>query len=132
MSKDSCANRIKHGLQIRGMTQQELCTKTGIKKSAMSQYCRGAFEPKQDKVALIAAALDVDEAWLMGYDVPMERHKTNINASSTIDKSILQAAFWGGDKDLSQEDMDAMWNDVERFAAFLAEQKRKEKGDSDK
>ena len=129
MSKDSCANRIKQGLQIREMTQQELCKKTGIKKSAMSQYCRGAFEPKQDKVALIAAALDVDEAWLMGYDVPMERHRANMNTSPSIDKSSLQAAFWGGDKELSQEDMDAMWKDVERFAAFLAEQKKREKGD---
>lgn len=129
MGKESCANRIKQGLSIRGMTQQELCTKTGIKKSAMSQYCRGAFEPKQDKVALIAAALNVDEAWLMGYDVPMERHSITVDASSPADKSTLQAAFWGGDKDLSQEDMDAMWNDVERFAAFLAEQKKREKGD---
>lgn len=41
----------------------------------------------------------------------------------------LQAAFWGGEKDLSQEDLDAMWDDVERFAAFLAEKKRQEKKD---
>ena len=41
----------------------------------------------------------------------------------------LQAAFWGGEKDLSQEDLDDMWNDVERFAAFLAEKKRQEKKD---
>lgn len=42
-------------------------------------------------------------------------------------KADLQAAFWGGEKDLSQEELDAMWNDVERFAAFLAEKKRQEK-----
>ena len=41
----------------------------------------------------------------------------------------LQAAFWGGEKDLSQEDLDAMWDDVERFATFLAEKKRQEKKD---
>ena len=39
----------------------------------------------------------------------------------------LQAAFWGGEKDLSQEDLDDMWNDVERFAAFLVEKKKQEK-----
>ena len=38
------------------------------------------------------------------------------------------AAFWGGDKDLSREELDAMWKDVERFAAFVAEQKRRERG----
>ena len=39
----------------------------------------------------------------------------------------LKAAFWGGDKDLSQEDLDAMWADVKNFAAFVAEKKKREK-----
>ena len=47
---------------------------------------------------------------------------------STMDKAAIKAAFWGGEKDLSQEDLEDMWNDVERFAAFLAEKKRQEKG----
>lgn len=58
---------------MRGLTQKDLCEKTGIPKSAMSQYCSGAFVPKQERTALIAQALDVNEAWLMGYDVPMIR-----------------------------------------------------------
>ena len=55
------------------MKQSELCNLTGIPKSAISQYISGAFEPKQDRIFLIAQALDVSEAWLMGFDVPMER-----------------------------------------------------------
>lgn len=69
---EKCATRIKKALSIRGMRQYELCGKTKIPKSAMSQYISGAFEPKQDRVFLIARALDVDPVWLMGYDVPME------------------------------------------------------------
>lgn len=71
--KVSCAQRIRQGLAIRGMQQKDLCDVTGIPKSAMSQYCNGSFVPKQGRTALIAKALDVNEAWLMGYDVPMER-----------------------------------------------------------
>lgn len=77
--KVSCAQRIRQGLAIRGMQQKDLCDATGIPKSAMSQYCNGSFVPKQGRTALIAKALDVNEAWLMGYDVPMERE--NIIAS---------------------------------------------------
>ena len=55
------------------MRQSELCDRTKIPKSAISQYISGAFEPKQDRIYLIAKALDVSEAWLMGYDVPMDR-----------------------------------------------------------
>ena len=71
--RKSCASRISYALQLRNMKQSELCTKTGIPKSAMSQYISGAFEPKQDRVYKIAKALDVNEAWLMGFDVPMAR-----------------------------------------------------------
>lgn len=69
----SCASRIREGLKIRDMTQGDLCRITGIPKSAMSQYCRGSFVPKQDRTNAISIALNVSEAWLMGFDVPMER-----------------------------------------------------------
>lgn len=74
----SCGARIKLGLKIRGMKQADLCQVTKIPKSAISQYISGAFEPKQDRIYLIAKALNVSEAWLMGYDVPMEREKISL------------------------------------------------------
>lgn len=70
---EKCAARIAKALSIRGMRQYELCQKTKIPKSAMSQYISGAFEPKQDRIYLISQALNVDPVWLMGYDVPMEK-----------------------------------------------------------
>lgn len=70
---DTCANRIALALDLRKMKQSELCAKTNIPKSAMSQYISGNFEPKQDRLFLIAKALDVNEVWLMGYDVSRER-----------------------------------------------------------
>ena len=75
--KEACGKRISKALSIRNMKQTDLCTLTGIPKSAMSQYISGAYEPKQDRTFLIANVLDVNEAWLMGYDVPMEREKSS-------------------------------------------------------
>lgn len=72
----SCGARIKLGLKIRGMKQADLCQITKIPKSAISQYISEAFEPKQDRIYLISKALNVSEAWLMGYDVPMERQES--------------------------------------------------------
>lgn len=65
--------RLKKAMNIRAITQSELCEKTGIPKSAMSQYISGNFKPKQNRTHSLAKALDVNEAWLMRYDVPMER-----------------------------------------------------------
>lgn len=69
----TCAERIKKALYIKGMKQSDLCRLTKIPKSALSQYISGAFEPKQDRIYLMAQALNVNETWLMGLDVPMER-----------------------------------------------------------
>ena len=70
---DTCSQRISKALSIRNMKQTELCRITDIPKSSLSLYLSGAYEPKQDRIHLISKALNVSEAWLMGYDVPMER-----------------------------------------------------------
>jgi transcriptional regulator with XRE-family HTH domain len=77
---ERCSERIAKALSIRNMKQSELCERTKIPKSAISQYLSGAFEPKQDRLHIMAKALDVDPVWLMGYDVPMEKEeKTSPN-----------------------------------------------------
>ena len=70
--KESCAARLKKALSIRNMTQAELCQKTKIPKSALSEYLKGLYDPKQDRLLILSEALSVDPVWLMGFDVPME------------------------------------------------------------
>lgn len=67
------ADRLKMALEIRDITQSELSRKTGIGKSSISTYLTGEYEPKQKNIYKMALALDVNEAWLMGADIPMER-----------------------------------------------------------
>lgn len=74
---EKCSVRLAKALAIRGMKQHELCEKTKIPKSAISQYLSGLFEPKQDRLYIIAQALNVDPVWLMGFDVPMEKVNKN-------------------------------------------------------
>lgn len=69
----SCGQRISIALSIRGMKQADLCKSAKVPKSSLSLYLSGAYEPKQERIYDMAKALDVDEAWLMGYDVPMDR-----------------------------------------------------------
>ena len=73
MSKSTFSERLNFIINERGIRQKDLCQQTGIGKSAMSQYLSGSFEPKQQKLHILASALGVSEAWLMGYDVPRER-----------------------------------------------------------
>ena len=65
--------RLKEALSKANMKQAELCKLTGIDKGAMSSYIAGKYEPKSDAINKMAIALNVNEMWLWGYDVPMER-----------------------------------------------------------
>lgn len=67
------ASRLREAMAFRGIKQAELVQSSGIDKGAISRYLSGAYEPKSGAVSKLAAALDVSEMWLWGYDVPRER-----------------------------------------------------------
>ncbi|MEO2523004.1 helix-turn-helix transcriptional regulator, partial [Enterococcus faecalis] len=68
------AIRLKEALTAKNIKPSELAKKTGIGKSSISDWLAGRYEAKQDKVYRIADALDINEAWLMGQEVPMEKN----------------------------------------------------------
>ena len=84
---DTCGRRIKKALSIRGMRQSELCKMTNIPKSSLSLYLSDACEPKQDRIYTISKVLYVSEAWLMGFDVPMEKEQAVLYNEETISES---------------------------------------------
>ena len=73
---DKFSTRLKIAMDVRKIKSVELSEKTGIGKSSISQWLAGKYEAKQDKIYLLANALEVDESWLMGLDVPMEKSQT--------------------------------------------------------
>lgn len=60
------SQQLKNIMQIRNISQSELCEITGIPKSALSQYLSGAFKPKQERTYLLAKALRTTPEYLMG------------------------------------------------------------------
>lgn len=67
------ADRLSTAMKARDVSQADLSRLTGIEASSLSNYLGGKYAAKQDKVYLLARALNVNEAWLMGLDTPMER-----------------------------------------------------------
>ena len=127
MKKENFGYRLQKALNIQGMKQIELAEKTNIPKSAISQYISNSFEPKQDRVEILAKTLNVSEAWLMGYDVPMEREPhTNSNSNpsspntSATDDDIKFALFNSKDGIT-----DEMLDEVKEFAKFVKSKYKK-------
>lgn len=121
----SIGERIKAARESAGMTQEELGRLCGTTKQSIYKYENGVVTNiPLERVEKIANVTGIPAAYLMGWD-------EDTPTPPALGKEQLQAAFWGGDKDLTQDEKDAMWDDVERFAAFLAQQKKQEKQKDD-
>lgn len=82
MKELTTADRLKQIMLERGLKQVDIleackpyCERYGVqlKKNDLSQYVSGKVEPKQDKLSILGMALNVNEVWLMGYNVPAGR-----------------------------------------------------------
>ena len=88
MNKVDIKERIKQGLEIREITQTQLAARANIDKGQLSSYISGKYKPRQNNIDALAAALNVNEAWLMGFDVPMERASNNVEIDQSVSKSV--------------------------------------------
>lgn len=77
--KEEFKVRLKKAMDARNMKPVDLVEKTGIPKGQISYYLSGKTTPKNDRLYLISKALDVSEAWLLGYDVGMARTQAQKN-----------------------------------------------------
>lgn len=86
MKKESTAIRLNLLMKERNLRQVDIlekckpfCERFDVKlgRNDLSQYVNGKVEPGQEKLTILGLALNVSEAWLMGFDVPMKRNDKN-------------------------------------------------------
>ena len=66
--------RLQTAMDMNNKKSVDLVNDLGIPKSAMSQYLSGKSKDMDSKrLYKICSYLNVSEAWMMGFDVPMER-----------------------------------------------------------
>lgn len=82
MKKENTSIRLKKIMSERNLRQVDVlelckpyCQQYNVKlgRNDLSQYVSGKVEPGQKKLTILGMALNVNEAWLMGFDVSMER-----------------------------------------------------------
>ena len=111
--KNQFIERLNSILQKRNLSQADLSKMTGIRSSSISDWLNGKYEPKQDKIAIIADALNVSPVWLIGYDEP----STNQTEGYYVDPETAEYAemlrtrpearmLFSAAKDISKEDLE--------------------------
>ena len=67
------ADRLNEAMRIQEKKAVQIAKETGLDNASISYWRHGKYEATQTGIYLLARSLNVSEAWLMGYDVPMER-----------------------------------------------------------
>lgn len=89
--------RLRIALDRSGKKQADLVRETGLDRGAISSYLSGKYEPKQRAIYALAVALNVNESWLLGYDVDMARtedQKKNDQLAQLVVKMRNNAKFF--------------------------------------
>lgn len=102
-------------------TQKSFGEAFGVAQTTVANWEGGKREPNYETTLRLAEFFGTSTDYLMG------RSDQRQTAEREIRDEDLMAAFWGGEKDLSPEEMAGMWDDVRKFAGFVAEQKKREK-----
>lgn len=98
MKEAKVSERLRYIMDTRNIRQVDIleaakpfCKKynTKLGKTDLCQYVSGKVEPGPEKLRVLSQALNVNEAWLMGYNTP-KRHRLTIDrmAKNTIAHNI--------------------------------------------
>ena len=121
--KETTSDRLKKIMNERRLKQVDIlnmslpfCQRFNVKmnKSDISQYVSGKVEPSQEKLVVLGMALNVSEAWLMGFDVSPVRKDNQKEANEDIDLLWKISMLDKRDKETVRDMIDVMLSRKEK------------------
>ena len=120
MSHSTFAERLKEAMQLRNLKSSQIekiseqlfnenKIKRPIKMPVITDYLTGRYEVAQSNIYALALILNVNEVWLMGEDVPIDRSfgrtkVAEINLINLSNNEIIQKIPYSYRTDISEED----------------------------
>lgn len=77
-------------LKENNVTAYEVSKATNIARATLTNWKKGKYTPKIDKIQKIADYFHVSAEWLLGRDVPKEQYELNIDLNTTELKCDVQ------------------------------------------
>ena len=123
MRNENTSIRLKKIMADKGLKQADILNKCKpicerynkmynmniqITKSDLSQWISGVYEPRQNKLTVLAEALGTNEVWLMGFDVSPERKDSRAQAEKDFDILYRYSMLNERDKKIVSDMIDCM------------------------
>ena len=113
------ANRLKEAMKLKNLKSSQIekisqdlydegKIKRPIKMPLITDYLKGRYEATQSNIYTLSLILDVNEVWLMGFDVPMDRNFgrtkiAEIDVISLINNDVVQKIPYAYRTDIADE-----------------------------
>lgn len=121
MNNMNFSEKLAQAIKLNGITQSDLSAKTGISPSSISDWLNGKYVPKQDKIYILATALNVKPSYLLGYDDREPAQQKDFNDLYNFINSTPQDiqediyAFGRAANEMTDEEREEMMNFLKRM-----------------
>lgn len=123
-------NRMFELVDAKYNEQKDFASDIGIHPTRVSEWRRRISKSYNKYLPKIAEVLGTTTEYLLTGNGP--KYKTapaGVSNSDTQSEGQLMAAFFEGGKDLSEEEMAALWQDAKDYIQWKLSQRRKAKDD---
>ena len=104
-------DRLKYAMNFRNKKAIDIANALNINRGIISQYINGNYKPNQSRLYEIANYLNVNPAWLLGFDVAMEDNTLDVKQNIELDsKHRLDSIIMDKSKELTDEDKQKLIN----------------------
>ena len=110
--------------------QKEFAATIGINDKTVSAWRTRRAKSYTKYLPQIADVLDTTTEYLLTGEGPKKRGaRPVVSDSDTVSEASLKAAFFEGGEDLTQEEMDELWEDAKDYIQYKLDQRRRRKND---
>lgn len=110
--------------------QKDFASALGVPAPRVSEWRKRKSASYQRCLTQIADVLDTTTEYLLTGEGPKKRGaRPAVSDSDTVSEASLKAAFFEGGEDLTQEEMDELWEDAKDYIQYKLDQRRRRKND---
>ena len=110
--------------------QKDFASALGVPPPRVSEWRKRKSASFQRCLPQIAEALGTTTEYLLTGEGPKKRSaRPPVSDSDTVSEASLKAAFFEGGEDLTQEEMDELWEDAKDYIQYKLEQRRRRRNE---
>lgn len=108
--------------------QKDFAAVLGVDPNLPSRWRNRKSKSYQKYLPQIADALGTTTEYLLTGNGPKKRgDRPAVSESDTVGEATIKAAFFEGGEDLTQEEMDELWEDAKDYIQYKLDQRRRRK-----